>query len=82
MPSRLPPGRALALLLTGTGMGWGIMKLATPTESEFYDELAPDLKLKVDQRRKQSAEWDKLYGKTTVEEQYKKAVEREEMKKV
>jgi hypothetical protein len=28
-------------------------------------ELAPDLKRKVDERRKQSAEWDKLYGKTT-----------------
>ncbi|EFP74451.1 hypothetical protein PGT21_031893 [Puccinia graminis f. sp. tritici] len=82
MASRLPPGRALGLLIAGTGMGWGIMKLATPSESQFYDELAPDLKRKVDERRKQSAEWDKLYGKTTVEEQYQKAVEREEPKKI
>ncbi|WAQ84611.1 hypothetical protein PtA15_5A184 [Puccinia triticina] len=28
-------------------------------------ELAPDLKRKVDERRKESAEWDKLYGNTT-----------------
>lgn len=28
-------------------------------------ELAPDLKRKVEARRKESAEWDKLYGKTT-----------------
>ncbi|POW14908.1 hypothetical protein PSTT_02500 [Puccinia striiformis] len=83
------------------------MKLTTPTESQFYDVLAPDLKRKVDERRKEAAEWDKLYGKTTgmylsllpylsiipslhcfslpgllVEEQYRKAVEREEPKKV
>ncbi|KAI9603689.1 hypothetical protein KEM48_000453 [Puccinia striiformis f. sp. tritici PST-130] len=67
MAARLPPGKALALLVAGTGLGWGIMKLTTPTEYE---------------RRKEAAEWDKLYGKTTVEEQYRKAVEREEPKKV
>ncbi|KAH9466930.1 hypothetical protein MJO28_000484 [Puccinia striiformis f. sp. tritici] len=82
MAARLPPGKALALLVAGTGLGWGIMKLTTPTESQFYDVLAPDLKRKVDERRKEAAEWDKLYGKTTVEEQYRKAVEREEPKKV
>ncbi|OAV88958.1 hypothetical protein PTTG_28857 [Puccinia triticina 1-1 BBBD Race 1] len=46
------------------------------------NELAPDLKRKVDERRKESAEWDKLYGNTTVEAQYQKAVEREGPKKV
>lgn len=63
-------------------MGWGIMKLTTPTESELYNELAPDLKRKVEARRKESAEWDKLYGKTTVEEQYQRAVQRDDAKKV
>ncbi|MBW0465495.1 hypothetical protein O181_005210 [Austropuccinia psidii MF-1] len=75
MASRLPPGRAVGLLAIGTGLGWGIMKLVTPSEKKFYDDLAPDLKQKVDERRLQAAEWDKTYGNTTVEEQYKKAVQ-------
>ncbi|KNZ59809.1 hypothetical protein VP01_165g6 [Puccinia sorghi] len=58
-------------------MGWGIMK-----RGDGRQELAPDLKRKVEARRKESAEWDKLYGKTTVEEQYQRALQRDDAKKV
>ncbi|GFZ45124.1 hypothetical protein JCM24511_02850 [Saitozyma sp. JCM 24511] len=35
------------------GVGYTAMKLATPTEQQFYDALAPDLKRKVDEIRAQ-----------------------------
>jgi len=33
------------------GSGYGIMKFTTPTAEQLYDELAPDLKRQVDERR-------------------------------
>ncbi|CAH7671412.1 hypothetical protein BY996DRAFT_7111908 [Phakopsora pachyrhizi] len=74
---RLPPGKALGLLTFGTGLGWIVMKIVTPSEEKLYSRLSPDLKLKVDQRRAESKEWDKTYGNTTVIEQYEKSVKRD-----
>ncbi|KAK4684831.1 hypothetical protein P7C73_g5331, partial [Tremellales sp. Uapishka_1] len=39
-----------SLIMVG---GWGVMRVTTPTEQQFYDALAPDLKKKVDDIRRQ-----------------------------
>jgi len=43
------------------GFGYGLMRLVTPTEKQFYDSLAPDLKRKADEmRRAREAEEKRL----------------------
>ncbi|KJA20223.1 hypothetical protein HYPSUDRAFT_68626 [Hypholoma sublateritium FD-334 SS-4] len=40
-------GFSLALM----GVGYGLMKATTPTEQQLYDEMAPDLRRRVDLAR-------------------------------
>ncbi|ORY86718.1 hypothetical protein BCR35DRAFT_302448 [Leucosporidium creatinivorum] len=51
MAGRIPIGSALLFTGAVTGLGYGIMYLTTPTDQQFYDSLAPDLKRKVDENR-------------------------------
>ncbi|KAI5452013.1 hypothetical protein NCC49_001309 [Naganishia albida] len=43
--------------------GYGIMRIATPSEEEFYNALAPDLKRKVDEIRAQRASSQEMRDK-------------------
>jgi len=52
-------------LFTGAIMaaGWGIMRLTTPTEEQFYNSLSPELKRKVDAVRLQRQSMSPLQEK-------------------
>ncbi|KAL8277279.1 hypothetical protein RQP46_010348 [Phenoliferia psychrophenolica] len=56
MSGRIPVGSAFLLTGVITAIGYGIMSLTTPSEQQFYDRLAPDLKAKVDRSRAAQAE--------------------------
>ncbi|KLT46095.1 hypothetical protein CC85DRAFT_281730 [Cutaneotrichosporon oleaginosum] len=48
-------GKWLAVTSVIMGVGYTLLKVATPTEEEFYNSLSPDLKRKVDEVRAQRA---------------------------
>ncbi|KAM0755089.1 hypothetical protein T439DRAFT_353035 [Meredithblackwellia eburnea MCA 4105] len=52
MAGRIPISRATLFVLGVTGVGYAIMAATTPSEQQFYDSLAPDLKRKVDESKK------------------------------
>ena len=51
MAGRVPIGSFLLLIGTATGLAYGLMAVTTPSDQQFYDSLAPDLKRKVDAQR-------------------------------
>lgn len=51
MSGRVPIGSFLLLIGTFTGLAYGLMAATTPSDQQFYDALAPDLKRKVDAQR-------------------------------
>ncbi|BGP52101.1 hypothetical protein JCM10450v2_008072 [Rhodotorula kratochvilovae] len=55
MSGRVPIGSFLVLIGTFTGLAYGLMAATTPSEQQFYDALAPDLKRKVDAARAMKA---------------------------
>lgn len=55
---RIPIGPALFTTMAIVGVGYSIMALTTPNEEEFYAQLSPDLKRKVDEHRKMRKEQD------------------------
>ncbi|EGG09357.1 uncharacterized protein MELLADRAFT_104002 [Melampsora larici-populina 98AG31] len=60
MSGRLPVGRAVAALAVFSALGYGVMRAVTPSDEEFYNALAPDLKRKVDERRAQNVDRERL----------------------
>ncbi|KAL9941053.1 hypothetical protein V8E36_000541 [Tilletia maclaganii] len=54
MTAPVPWGRLLTASAGIIGIGYVIMKVTTPTDKQFYDALAPDLKRQVDQHREQA----------------------------
>ncbi|GAA5842156.1 hypothetical protein JCM11251_006542 [Rhodosporidiobolus azoricus] len=55
MAGRIPVGSALILTGVITSLGYGIMSLTTPSDEQFYNSLAPDLKRKVDEAKRVQA---------------------------
>ncbi|GAA5884109.1 hypothetical protein JCM6882_002143 [Rhodosporidiobolus microsporus] len=55
MAGRIPVGSAIILTGVITSIGYGIMALTTPSEEQFYNSLAPDLKRKVDEAKRLQA---------------------------
>ncbi|ORX33459.1 hypothetical protein BD324DRAFT_654169 [Kockovaella imperatae] len=45
-------GRWALLTVAMVTGGWGIMRLATPTEEQFYAKLSPELKRQMDEVRR------------------------------
>ncbi|PWN97443.1 hypothetical protein FA09DRAFT_339441 [Tilletiopsis washingtonensis] len=48
-----PPSLGRALISGGAviALGYGIMKVTTPSDEQFYNKLSPELKKKVDAQR-------------------------------
>ncbi|BEI96174.1 hypothetical protein CcaverHIS631_0111230 [Cutaneotrichosporon cavernicola] len=55
MSGKILWGRWLGVTTILMGVGYTLLKVATPTEEEFYNSLSPDLKRKVDEVRAQRA---------------------------
>ncbi|KAF9566267.1 hypothetical protein CPC08DRAFT_704002 [Agrocybe pediades] len=51
MSGGFPWGRFTGMTLVLVGVGYGLMKATTPTEEQLYNEMAPDLRRKVDAAR-------------------------------
>ncbi|KAF9480090.1 hypothetical protein BDN70DRAFT_877966 [Pholiota conissans] len=51
MSAQFPWLKFSAFSLGLMGIGYGLMKATTPTEEQLYNEMAPDLRRKVDQAR-------------------------------
>ncbi|KAG7530267.1 hypothetical protein FFLO_05152 [Filobasidium floriforme] len=61
--SQIAWGKFVLFTVGVMGAGYGVMKIATPSDEQFYNALAPDLKRKVDQIRAQRATSEEMRTK-------------------